>query len=453
MALHRTRTRSRLMACSVIATGALVLSACAGGTGSSGNGASATGSAMTDKEVRAAGDVTLNLTDYLSGSQLDSLKKNIAQFEAEYPNIKINATQKDFASYGKTIALTMSSDTAPDIAQANSAMAPRLVSGNLVRPMDAYYNDYKWGSAYPSGISAGLKLSPNGKTFGEGKHYGMAIGGNMVALYYNKKLLSSYGLKAPTSFEDFVGAMATVKEKGAQALALGGLEQYSLSWTANTVIDHFASADSLNNWALGKKGSSIDSNSVQQGLQTLRDWVEKGYISSSVNGTKDDDASAAFADGKAAFMIAGSWRGPQFEKALGEGAGTMLLPDKNGGQSTANGWFSEAWTISSKSKHADLAAFLLNYLYGPKSSENNIAGGWLPFATGATVSGKLSQELLDAWYTATKSNGLTAYLDNSTPSMGNTYFPGLQAVLAGKQQPSQLTKSMQSNWTSYHTGS
>lgn len=402
--------------------------------------------------MRSAGDITLHLSDYQTGGMQTSLQQAIAGFEKKFPNVKIVRADKSFADYGKTIALTMSSNSAPDIAQSNAAMAPRLVAAGLVTPLDKYYSAYGWGDSYPSGIKAGLKLSSNGKTFGTGHDWGMAIGGNLVGLYYNEDLLTKLGVSAPTSFDEVVVDMQNAKDAGILPLEVGNLDQTQAGHIASTLMTYFESPSVLNNWINGTPKSDIRTAGDTKALATLKDWVDKGYISSQANGIKEDDGAANFANGGALFDITGSWRSTQFDDALGDRGGFMTLPGSTVNKAPATGWFSEGWTISSKSKHADVAAYFLNYMYGPDCVKNNIIGGYLPFSPGATTPGKsVAKGVMSSWYQVSKANGLSGYLDSGTPSMGTTEFPALQSLIAGKETPAQVLEAMQSDWTNYHS--
>lgn len=422
-----------------------------GGTG--GPAASPGGKKLTAAQVRGAGKITLHLADYQTGGMLTSLQQAIAGFEKKFPNVKIVLEDKSFADYGETIALTMSSSSAPDIAESNAAMAPRLVGAGLVKPLNDYYTAYGWGRSYPAGINAGLRLSPNGKAFGAGRYWGMAIGGNIVGMYYDKGLLAKIGATAPKTFNDVVADMQKAKDAGILPLEVGNLDQTQAGHMASSLMTHFESPAVLNDWINGTPDVSIQTPGTLEALTTLQDWVDKGYISSQANGTKEDSGAANFAAGGALFDITGSWRSTQFDTALGDHGGFMTLPGSSVNPSPATGWFSEGWTISSKTPHADIAAYFLNYMYGPDCVQDNIIGGYLPFSAGATTPGKaVAKDVLSAWYKSLDANGLSGYLDSGTPSMGTTEFPALQSLLAGKETPSQVLGAMQGNWASYHKG-
>jgi raffinose/stachyose/melibiose transport system substrate-binding protein len=444
----------------LLATGAVVaaaLSSCSALTpGAPAHSATASGKKMTASDVRGAGKVTLHMTDYQStGGLNDALNKDIKAFEAAYPNITVARTVKDPSDYDKTINLNMSASNAPDIAQSNAVIARTLVPANLVIPLDSYFKDYNWTAQYPTSIQEVLKLDSSGKTFGTGHYWGTTPGGNMVGVYYNAATLKKFAIAVPKTFAEFQKALATIKSKGVQPIELGNLDQYPGGHLASTLIDNFSSAAAINNWINGKAGSTFESPAEISALTTMRQWVQRGYISNQTNGTKDDDAATAFASGKGVFEITGSWRSVQFDQGLGQKGAFMILPSTSGALNPTTGSIDEAFTISAKSKHADLAAFFLNYLQSPACAQTNLDGGYLPFTGSATVhGGPIAQQVLAAWRQELPKDGLTGYLDSATPSMGDSAeYPALQSVLAGKETPAAAAKAIQANWTSYHSGS
>jgi raffinose/stachyose/melibiose transport system substrate-binding protein len=446
------RARGLLTAGALCAALAAAATGCSGLTpgDSSSESSPVSGKKLSEADVRNAGTINLTLSDAQFGPLLEALEKNIAAFERKFPNITIVNTEKSYADYDKTIALSMSSKGAPDIAMATNVEARRLVSGKLVKPLDSYFTAYDWGHDLSKGLVDGLRLSSNGKVFGEGTYWGVPLGGNVVGLYYNKALLNQLGVEAPTTFDDLVADMAKAKAAGIQPLEIGNLDQWPASHVASALLDTFAKADAVNNWVNGQPGSTIDTPAAVESLKTLQGWVTAGYISSQVNGIKETDAEANFAAGKALFQVVGSWQTPTYDEALGDKVGFMLVPSK-ANKAAGTGGISEGWVISSKSKNADIAAYFLDFMAGPECLENNINGGYLPFAPDAKApGGPVMQQVFDAWDAALQADGVTAWLDWATPSMGPTEFSAIQSLLAGKQSPDDVVEAMQENWDSYY---
>jgi raffinose/stachyose/melibiose transport system substrate-binding protein len=442
---------SQAAAVAVMAAIGLVSAGCTPGS-SSDSPAKVTGTRLTNADVAKAGNITLTMTDFeTTGGLSPALDRLIKQFEAKYPNITIKRSSKDFNNYGKTISLTMSSNTAPDIAEANVVMARSLVPAGLIKPLNAYYQAYGWAQRYPSSV-LGLLQSANGKTFGEGNFWGQALGGNMVGVYYNKSMLSALGLTVPTTYAEFVNDLNIAKSKGKMPIQLGNLDQYPANHVFSTVLNAFADPQAVRDWINGKSGATFDSPGVIQAAQELQNWAKEGYLPSQTNGTKYDDAVAAFGKGDGLFYITGSWEEPIFANAMHGNVGFFVLPPKSAGQVPyPTGWLANPFTISKNSKHADIAAFFLDYMSGTEGAPTAVAGGFLPFTNITLSAGEpVQHELIAAWQQAIKQNSLVPYLDFATPSMNTTLFPNLQSLIASKMTASQVATAAQRNWASYH---
>jgi raffinose/stachyose/melibiose transport system substrate-binding protein len=135
-----SRARARLP----LAAAALVVAALAvAGSGAARGGPEATAATP----AKRAATVTLNVWDQeVRGGQAEAIKKLNAQFEKQYPNIKINRTAKSFTDLLATLKLAASGPNPPDVVEANngySAMGP-LVQAGLLMPLDAYSAKNKW---------------------------------------------------------------------------------------------------------------------------------------------------------------------------------------------------------------------------------------------------------------------------------------------------------------------
>ena len=100
-----------------------------------GSGAARSDPATTAAPAATAATVTLNVWDQeVRGGQAEAIKKLNAQFQKQYPNIKIKRTAKSFTDLLATLKLAASGPNPPDVVETNngySAMGP-LVQANLL---------------------------------------------------------------------------------------------------------------------------------------------------------------------------------------------------------------------------------------------------------------------------------------------------------------------------------
>ena len=452
---QRTTRRRRLALLPV--TGVLfATAACSGltpGGGSSDGDVSVSGKTLTAAEVSKLPKTTLTMLDYESDPGLGTaIATGIKMFEAKFPNITVKESRKSFADYGKTISLTMSSSTPPDIAESNATAVQTLAKAKLIRPLDTYYKGYSWDKQYPSSVLDSLRISSDGKTFGTGNYWGQTPGGNMVGIYYNRLKLKDLGLSVPTTFAELENALAKAKAAGEVPMELGNLEQWPANHNLSSLMNNYDDPKAVNNWINGVTGSTFNTPGTIEAIAKLKRWWDEGYLPTNANGTKDADAATAFADGKSGvFYLSGTWHMTQINSSLGKNAGFFSMPPmKAGGQSYATGSIAAAFTISAKSKNADLAAYFLDFLSTPDMAHTNLINGYLPFTGDAEGEGTVTNEVLASWRDKVKNDGLVGYLDSATPSLGNTLFPGIQAVFGGKETADDLARAVQADWTKTH---
>ena len=228
------------------------------GCSQGGGAAAATGDKLSAEQVAALGDVSLTIASFSTGGQAEALERSAAAFEELYPNVDVEVSFKAFDDYGRTIDLTMQSNDAPDIAQANAVMARRLVPGKLILPLDDYWEAYGWDDRFPEAIKGTLTLSEDGKEFGAGAGpiWGAAPGGNIVGVFYNKAVLADLGLELPTNFDEFVASMEVAKKAGVQAVVLGNLEQWPSNHILSPLLGYSAAPKRCRVGSTGSEGAS-----------------------------------------------------------------------------------------------------------------------------------------------------------------------------------------------------
>ncbi|MGI5522431.1 sugar ABC transporter substrate-binding protein [Micromonospora sp. CA-259024] len=159
----------------------------------------------------------------------------------------------------------------------------------------------------------------------EGKTYGVPIGANTLALYYNKDLLTAAGVD-PATIKDWASltaALATVKAKGKKGITFSaiGTEEGSFQF-----LPWF--------WGSGAQLTSLDSPQAVSALTLWTDWLKQGHAPNSVINNTQTTSWQEFATGDYAFAENGTWQLANAEK-LGFSYGTIAIPASAGGPAPA----------------------------------------------------------------------------------------------------------------------
>lgn len=446
----RSRPTTLLAAAGLI--GAVALSACTPGSNSdSGKSSAPTGQVSTDPSKM--GDVTLTVWDQeIRGGQKAQITELNKEFQAKYPNIKLNRVSRSTDDLNTTLKLALSGNTPPDVFQANNGrpqMGSFVKAGQLV-PLDRYADAYGWKDRYPESVRQYSSYSPDGKTFGTGSLYGLPQVGEVVGIYVNKAKLSKAGVSMPQTWDQFQQSLATLKGKGELPLVLGNLDKWPAIHVFGTVQAQNVQPDAIRKLGFGQKGGSWTTPENTKAAQTLVDWVDKGYLSKDVNGLGYDPAWQAFAKGKGVYLIAGTWLQADLGKQMGNDV-TFVLPPSASGSPAATGGTGIPWAVSSKSKHPDAAAAYINFITSKDAMAVLAKTDNLPIADTAAqqAPSALGKDVFAAFGTAVQKNALVPYLDYATPTMSDTIGAALQDLLAKKATPQQFLDTLEKDYSSF----
>ena len=124
----------------------------------------------------------------------------IANFEAEYPNIKIDMQDLGWSDAEKTLQTMASSKTLPDVMYHLPGTIFDLADKGLVLDLTPYVDDELRADMYPSMMEAGVY---------NGKQYMITCGGSTIMLWYNTELFEQAGLdpeNPPKTWDEFLAA-------------------------------------------------------------------------------------------------------------------------------------------------------------------------------------------------------------------------------------------------------
>jgi raffinose/stachyose/melibiose transport system substrate-binding protein len=390
-------------------------------------------------DVTKAGDVTLTVWDQeVRGGQAKQIKRLNAEFQAKYPNVKIERVAKSFTDLNTTLKLAVSGPKAPDVVQANQGrpVMGQLVKGGLLRPMDAYADAYGWADRWSKTLLDLNRFSPDGKQFGTGNLYGVSQMGEIVGVYYNKDKVPS----VPTTFAEFEQMLEQAKQDGEVPISFGNLDKYGGIHEYQTVQNQFTDKQATRDFVFAREGASFATPENEEAAKTLQEWAAKGYFTPDYNGTAYDPAWQQFAKGRGPFTIAGTWITADVVDAMGDKVGFFLMPGREeGGDPVALGGESLPWGITQKSKNADVAAAYIDFITNADAAQVLVETNNLPaMKTDAQPQGALSQEIATAWQELNDADGLTPYIDYATPTFYDDFSGGVQRLLPGRLSPKEF---------------
>jgi multiple sugar transport system substrate-binding protein len=283
-------------------------------------------------------------------------------------------------------------------------------------------------------------IEPNLLAAGQtgGKTYGIPIGANTLALYYNKKVLDAAKVD-PAQIKDWASltaALGKVKAAGKKGITFSaiGTEEGSFQY-----LPWF--------WGSGAQLTQLDSPPAVESLNLWTGWLKQGYAPNSVLGNTQTTSWQEFATGDFAFGENGTWQLANAKKT-GFPYGIIPIPSKAGGTAPAptGGEFVTAPVQNDTGRYA-----VTEKIMGCLTSADNA------FTTDTTLSyiaatkpvqdKQVAQNPeLKVWVEAVQAaKGRTSDdLGTKYPKISQPMWTAFQAALSGSKSPQEALAAAQS---------
>ncbi|MFD2614400.1 ABC transporter substrate-binding protein [Paenibacillus gansuensis] len=314
--------------------------------------------------------VKIKFSGWGDPSEKEVFTKLLKAFEEKNPDIKVEYVHVPADYVGKMNTI-LAGGEAPDVFYVPDGDFGRWVSQDLLLPLDDYMSKSSvdtsdmWDSAL-------VRYRYNGAVVGDGSLYALPKDIGPTVLYYNKDLFKKMNVPfpsadAPMTFEQLLDtAKKLTVTKGDK------VEQYGMGpiWWEGFVFGNGGQVLSAD-----KKEFVMNSKEATDALQFAADLSLKHKVVPDGRALKSMNDGQMFETGKLAMMIQGRWMVPTYRK-LNFDWDVAPLP-ANGKWSGWSG--SVGLGVYKKTKHADAAFKLVEYLGGPEGQkEQSMMGFAIP---------------------------------------------------------------------------
>jgi multiple sugar transport system substrate-binding protein len=270
-----------------------------------------------------------------------------------------------------------------------------------------------------------------------GKTYGVPIGANTLALYYNKTILDKAGVDPTTvtSWASLTAALAKVKAAGDMGITFSGI---------NTEEGSFQFLPWF--WGSGANLTKLDSANGVSALSLLTGWVKDGYAPNSVIQDTQTTSWQEFLAGRTAFSENGTWQLAGV-KASGIDYGIISIPGKNSGSAPApTGGEFLTIPVQKNTTRYQVSEKIVSCLIGTDNSvttDNTLS--YIAPTTAAQAKQVATNASLVPWVAAVKAaKGRTSdNLGTKYPIISANMWTALQSALSGSATPSAAMKTAQ----------
>jgi raffinose/stachyose/melibiose transport system substrate-binding protein len=378
-------------------------------------------------------------------------KKLADEFTKQYPNVKWNIREDQFAVITQNAPRVLADDP-PDLMRL--PQVSELVKDHLLKNMDGYAASFGWDK-WPASQLAQMRVGADG-TRGSGPLYAMGLNFSMTGLFYNKKLAGQIGMTAaPTTLAELDADLAKAKKAGITPIdQFNGGATGGLAFPLQNLMAAYGDAQPINDWIFQKKGATINTPSNLKAAEHLEQWIKSGYFADDINSQDYATMMSRFIAGKSLFIFDGDWESGNLDKQMAGNAGFFLMPPAQAGGKQAAMSAPLTYGISTKAKHADCAAFFLNWVATNKTARqiDVEVGGSHPMGPADAYmppvkAGTVTAATLSAGAKIGQDNGAMDFIANATGAIyAKSWTPNLQKLVAGKQSPKGMLESVQSDY-------
>ena len=251
----------------------------------------------------AAKSVALNVTTTFAGE--DGNAKNYQNAIKDWMAATGNTVNDSSAVSDETFKARVASDfqmgSEPDVLfYFNGADANSFVEAGKVVTIDEIRAEYP---DFASNMNDDLIAA----SLVDGKKYAVPVNGFWEAMFVNTEVLEAAGVEVPGAdytWDQFKADCEKIKAAGYApiAAALGNIPHY---WWEYTIFNHNTPD---NHTDIPKAVDDEQGQSWVAGMNDVKELFELGYFPKNTLSATDDDTFLMFMEGKAAFLIDGSWK-------------------------------------------------------------------------------------------------------------------------------------------------
>ncbi|MEU6731199.1 extracellular solute-binding protein [Nonomuraea wenchangensis] len=341
--------------------------------------------------------------------------------------VTIQRTAYDTTALTNQALLAGQEGNAPDVILLDNPAVSTLAEAGMLTAMADFGLDT---SRFDKNLIAAGEL--------DGKTYGIPIGANTLALYYNKKILDEAGVD-PASIKDwasFDAALKKVKAAGKKPITFAaiGTEEGSFQF-----LPWF--------WGAGAQLTQLDSPQAVEALTLWTSWVKDGIAPNSVISNSQNTTWEEFLTGEFAFAENGTWQINSAAKADFP-TGVVQIPGKDGGvaPTPTGGEFITVPVQKDTARYA-VTKKVLECMTTPEGLvETGTTFAYYIPSTAAGQEAILAKEAsLKPWVEAVRSaKGRTSdNLGTDYPKISEALWTGVQKALSGSASPADALKEAQ----------
>jgi multiple sugar transport system substrate-binding protein len=405
--------RRRLRAAAAVTLAACLAAACSHSSGSGSSGGSAASGTYTIWDPYPQFDNSSDWVKLLTKCGTDA-------------GVTVKRTGYDTTDLTTKALLAAQQGNSPDVLIVDNPVVSTLAEGGVLTSTADTKVDTS--AIEPNLLAAGQLDS---------KTYGIPIGANTLALYYNKVILTKAGVD-PAQIKDWTSltaALAKVKATGKKGITFSaiGTEEGSFQF-----LPWF--------WGSGAQLTQLDSPQGVQALTLWTGWLKNGYAPNSVINNTQTTSWQEFATGNFAFSENGTWQLANAKKA-GFAYGIIPIPSSAGGTAPAptGGEFVTAPVQKDTARYASTEKIISCLTSADNAYTTDTTLSYIAATDAVQAKQVAAAPDLKVWVDAVQAaKGRTSdNLGTKYPKISEPMWTAFQAALSGSKSPQDALSAAQ----------
>ncbi|WP_304620039.1 ABC transporter substrate-binding protein [Paracoccus sediminilitoris] len=358
-------------------------------------------------------------TDASDPAPKAAFEQLIANFEAEYPDIKVTVNTFDHEGYKTAIRNFLTAD-APDLANwyAGNRMAPFVQANQFLDVSDVWAEN---------GLSESLHSAESAMTI-DGKQWGIPYTYYQWGIYYNRDVYQQVGVEPAEDWEGFLANCAKFQEAGIDCVTTGS----KALWPIAGIFDYLSLRTNGYDWHMQLTRGEIPWTDDKV-KAVFAEWEKLlPYISKNHAAIDWQDAVSNIVQGKAANYVMGNFAAATFKDGgmTNDNLGFMPFPTINPDIPRAEEAPTDTIHIPAGAKNPEDAKLFLAFLArADVQTKMNQTLGQLPINAESSVG---DDPYLQAGFEllSTAEGGIAQFFDrDASPEMAKAGMEGFQEFM------------------------
>lgn len=352
---------SKIFSLAMAATMVFSLVACGSGTNdnkgnTAGNETEKAPEKVAEKVVEKDIKITFqNIYPDTTDPKNQLMKKLVMQYETEHTNIKIELDSLNTDQQKLKLKTQAASKEVPDITIVNPAaqMQPFIDAG-LFAPLNDMLDQNGLKDTFQDGLLDWYSF--------DGNTYALPDGNNIGVVYYNKELFEKAGVEVPTTFEDMLKVVTTLKEKGITPIAIGEKDSWTGSFLFMNMLLRTNGPGFLQDVVDKKK--TFEDPAFQEAVDAFQSLVSAEAFQEGATSFDFNAGENLFKTGKSAMYYMGTWATGGIETSSVNGKVGVFKFPTIAGKGDVNEFMlapGSAFAISANSEHLQETKDFLNW--------------------------------------------------------------------------------------------